>query len=97
MTRKPNIKFAVISRENRPLAALYPPPIKVNALYSAAISSFALNFRSQGRYAHAYGICLLYLISVKIKYTGGITLVVSSFKGYCQVCTRVQNFVQSVL
>jgi len=49
----------VISREITPLEALYPPPIK-NVLKRAATLSFTLDLRSQwsqGRYAHAYGIC----------------------------------------
>ena len=57
-------KIWVISREIRPLAALYPPPPYKKVLYRAAISSFALSGR-RGRYAHAYGICTsFYCISL---------------------------------
>ena len=55
----------VISRQIRPLAALYPlTPLK-KVLYRAAISSFALSGR-WGRYTHVYGICApFYCISLK--------------------------------
>ena len=42
-----NLCILVISREIRPLAALYPLPSIQKMVYSAAISSFALDLRSQ--------------------------------------------------
>ena len=68
----------VISREIRPLSALYPraPASIQKVLYRAAISSFAPDLPlsgRQGRYAHACGICaLFYCMSIKKKYGGGV-------------------------
>ena len=64
-------EIMVISREIRPLAALYPPPYKkyFKGLRSrASISISALTVR-RWRYAHAYGSCaLFYCISLKNNY-----------------------------
>ena len=61
--------FMVISREIRPLADVYPPPNKENALYRTAISSlvlFAFSDR-RGRYSHAYGIRYVYVSNTNQK------------------------------
>ena len=59
-----SLQIRVISLEMRPLVALYPSPIR-NILFKATILSFGLDLRTQGRYAHAYGICAtFYCISL---------------------------------
>ena len=57
------VKFSVISREIRPIAALYHSPPKNNTLYTASTSSFTLDLRSQWLLG---AVCLMYFYCITI-------------------------------
>ena len=60
-----------------------------NVLYMAQLSISSLN-GCQGRYAHAYGICTFYCISLEKKY-GGI------IQGTLSLCSSQSNYTSFVL